>query len=302
MVGPLFIEVALALLCGQIEEAPAKQPREPQNVPRPSVAQLLEFFCGEVADYTIYRDRDHREKLDFNRQPIYSWTDPTKNDFHQGALFVWTYQGCVEVVGGAFSRPVSGGHGVCHEFNSFSPVVLRPTRTVPGKGMWSPQAGATRYTITDTTAPADTAPRRLLQLRALAREFSAHTVARDRQRWELRVLAQPLYRYQSTNDLLIDGAVFGFVSSAGTDPEILMVIEAAKENGSEKWQCAFGRLSINSTFVERAGHEVWSSQLGGDNVWSNDPKHTFAVYEDKVIASFPDVKPSGLHDEGQPIP
>jgi hypothetical protein len=39
-------------------------------------------------------------------------------------------------------------------------------------------------------------------------------------------LAQPLFRYESIDPDLVDGALFAFVTS--TDPEALLVIEARK--------------------------------------------------------------------------
>ena len=40
-------------------------------------------------------------------------------------------------------------------------------------------------------------------------------------RWNRRLLPQPLYRYESTDPDVVDGALFAFVTSAGTDPEVL---------------------------------------------------------------------------------
>ena len=49
-------------------------------------------------------------------------------------------------------------------------------------------------------------------------------------------LPQPLYRYESTDPDVLDGAVFGFVTSAGTDLEALVVIEARKPS-PHRWPC-----------------------------------------------------------------
>ncbi len=65
-------------------------------------------------------------------------------------------------------------------------------------------------------------------MRELRRDFSATTEDNKAKRWELRILPQPLYRYDGTDPDLIDGAVFSFVTSAGTDPEALVVLEARK--------------------------------------------------------------------------
>ena len=90
--------------------------------------------------------------------------------------------------------------------------------------------------------PADSAAQRLAQMRTLGRDFSASTHDDQDRRWELRVLSQPLYRYESTDPDVVDGAIFAFVTSAGTDPEALLVIEerddpraaAACRSGTER--------------------------------------------------------------------
>lgn len=276
---------AVALWLAPLAAEETKSSKAPAG---PSAERLLTLYRGEALDYQIYRDAKRQQKLVFDPTPIYSWTNPAKDALQQGVLFVWTHRGCVEVVGGAWSQPLGAQRGVYHEFNSFSPETLKPIRASQAAFTWSPQSAVKRQSIADAAVPADNERKRLLQLRALAREFSAHTVAPDGQRWELRVLAQPLYRYQSTDDALVDGGVFAFVSSAGTDPEILMVMEAAKVDGVTQWQCAFERLSVYSAYIERAGRQVWSSVLGDDGTAVHDAAHTFEFYQDKVIDELPD--------------
>lgn len=254
----------------------------------PSAKRLLALFQREASDYDIYRDAERREKLIFNSTPIYSWTNPAKDALQQGVLFVWTHRGCAEVVGGVWSQPLGARRGVFHEFNSFSRELLKPVRASQAAFTWSPQSAVKRLPIAGAALPGGTAERRLLQLRALAREFSAHTVSPGGERWQLRVLAQPLYRYQSADDAIVDGGVFAFVSSAGTDPEILMVIEAAKVAGAGRWQSAFGRLSVYNAYVERGGRQVWSSVLGDDGTAVHDAAHTFEFYQDKLLDELPD--------------
>ncbi|HWB07770.1 MAG TPA: hypothetical protein VG826_00900 [Pirellulales bacterium] len=291
------------LVFAQVVQLPAPSSNERCATSGPSADQLLRLYRREVSDYEIYRDAERREKLDLNQNSICSWTNPSKDALAQGVLFVWTYRGCAEVVGGAWSHPQGARRAVFHEFNSLSRRVLKPTRA-SGGFVWSPQAAVARLTIADAEAPAESSRKRLLQLRALAREFSAHSTTPDRQRWELRVLANPLFRYESTDDELLDGGVFAFVSSAGTDPEVLMVIEATKGD-DPRWQCAFGRLSVYDTFVERAGRTVWSSvwtsrQASGHTA-THDAEHTFEVYRDKMIDELPvDRGDAGAQNEERP--
>jgi hypothetical protein len=92
-------------------------------------------------------------------------------------------------------------------------------------------------------------------MRALARQFTGyHTHPTERQ---LRVLTQPLFRYQAdtSGTDVFDGAVFGLFMD--WDPEILLVIEARKRNGAVKWLYAAGRFSDRPLRLQFRGTDVW---------------------------------------------
>ena len=51
----------------------------------------------------------------------------------------------------------------------------------------------------------------------------------------MRLLAQPIYRYENTKGDLIDGGLFVFV--LGTDPEAFLLIEARRpQSGAPEWR------------------------------------------------------------------
>ena len=74
--------------------------------------------------------------------------------------------------------------------------------------------------------PADSAAARLRQMRALAQEFTGRQTNREGVDRDMRLLAQPIYRYENTKGDLIDGGLFVFV--LGTDPEVFLLIEARR--------------------------------------------------------------------------
>ena len=191
--------------------------------------RLLELHTNEAGSYTIYRDRDHREKLEFRREPVYVWTNPVRPTKQDGALFVWTWKGRAEVLGCFFSFP--GGNGKRRRVARASVVVTRGARREPSPAARVDARGARDRADGHRrrTAPAKQAARRLLQMRELTRDFSATTEDDKGKRWELRMLPKPLYRYDSTDPDVVDGAVFSFVTSAGTDPEALVVLEAPNQ-------------------------------------------------------------------------
>ena len=99
----------------------------------------------------------------------------------------------------------------------------------------------------------------------------------------MRLLPTPLYRYPTAKSGVIDGALFTFVTTAGTDPEVLLLIEARTENGKSRWEYACGRFSDRDLHVDRKGKEVWSMVRGATSTFNNDPLHLYRVYADKVV-------------------
>jgi len=93
-------------------------------------------------------------------------------------------------------------------------------------------------------------------LRALALEFTARE---DRLgiKSELRLLPRPIHTYNAGDHDALDGAIFAFVY--GTDPEILMQIEALQNAGAKHWAVHFARMASAELSVRLRDNEVWSA-------------------------------------------
>ena len=73
----------------------------------------------------------------------------------------------------------------------------------------------------------------------------------------MRLLTQPLYRYENTKGDLIDGGLFVFVQ--GTDPELFLPIEARRtREGTAEWQYGATRMHRIRMELYHHGREVWS--------------------------------------------
>jgi hypothetical protein len=106
-------------------------------------------------------------------------------------------------------------------------------------------------------APADQPAARLTQIKQLQRRFTAHERASIEGRIELRPLAKPLYRYQDSDQGIIDGAIVSFAN--GTNPEVLLVLEARKtDQGAAEWQFALLQLTGEAVFADLDGKEIWT--------------------------------------------
>ena len=179
-----------------------------------------------------------------------------------------------------------------HEFHALGPLRLFP-RMRDSKQQWLPAAGVPLFPLPDGPAPEPTAARRTLQMRELAREFTAHTVDDVGARWQLRMLSRPLYRYEKPEGEIVDGALFAFVSDAGTDPEIALVLEAVKEGEKETWRYRPVRFSISSLYVQYKKNEVWTSLRDDPTGPFGNPDNTYGLIRDRLIDELPELLKRG---------
>ena len=139
---------------------------------------------------------------------------------------------------------------------------------------WEPkEAGIKLVPIPGAPDPADSPAKRLIQMRRIAREFSATSTANDGTQTVLRLLSQPLYRYQSKSAKVTDGGLFGLVY--GTDPELLLIIEAREEAGHSKWHFAAARCTGLPLNLKHKDKTVWQCEKA--KTWVGDRLYFFCV-------------------------
>jgi len=277
--GLLLALTAYSAAPGADEPRPKAQTAELQAKSK----RLLALNVEEASGFTFYRDAARREKLEFRRDPVYNWTNVVRSGGQTGSVFVWTFQGRPEVLGSVHSNPAQtpGKRAICHEMHTLSSAVLVPVHD--GAEKWQPRAGLTLKVLPDAPQPAATARQRLSQMRELSRNFSARSIDNERQTWELRMLAQPLFRYEQSESSVIDGGLFAFVTSAGTDPEVVIVLESRTQDSAPSWMYAVCRFSDLELHVEYKGSEVWSSVRSTENAWDHDPQHLYRLMRADVI-------------------
>jgi hypothetical protein len=97
------------------------------------------------------------------------------------------------------------------------------------------------------------------------------------------LLTQPIYRYEiSKNDAkseVVDGALLALVTDAGTDPEVLLLLEARKAG----WHYALVRFSDSSLYVTHREKDVWSAERGPEEQQNNNADHTYQVFQRPLI-------------------
>jgi hypothetical protein len=252
-----------------------------QQAARAKRERLLEIYTGEAEGYSIYRDASRKEKVELRREPVYVWTNPVRGGGQDGAVYVWTCRGRAEVLGSFFSYPANGPRRLSHEFHSLSLSVLDVERSEGRTSTWRPMAAGIEIApIPGAPGPGSSAAQRLSQVRTLAHDFSASTKDQQDRTWELRLLPQPLYRNESTDPDLSDGALFAFVTSAGTDPEALLMIEARKPAHSDGpvWHYGIARFTDQQLRVRHKGKEVFSAPMILYNEPLQDPKDRYRAF------------------------
>ncbi len=278
-------------LCLAPGAGPAGQDRRPA-APATRAEKLLALHAEQAASYAIYRDEARTQKLELRREPVYRWSNPIRSNGQEGDVFVWTYRGRPEVIASIFSHPRDdrAERRLCHELLSLSEAVLVVDRDSPNR--WEPKApGVELRPVPGAPTPAPTPAQRATQGRALAREFSGRSLSEAGEGWELRLLPRPLYRYEGPD--VLEGAIYAFVSTAGTDPEILLILEARKTPEGPRWAYAGARFSDMDLWLKHKDKEVWTSIRGGENTFNHDAQHRYRFFQDLIVPEIGADAPSG---------
>jgi hypothetical protein len=128
----------------------------------------------------------------------------------------------------------------------------------PQARVWRPASSDVQpRPLPDSPTPDRNETARLRQLREQARRFSAYERwDPENQRFEMRLLAQPVHRYRDQEQQIEDGAVF--LLAVDNNPQILLLIEIlSSEKDGSRWQYLLARVSSAELHVELDGQEVW---------------------------------------------
>jgi hypothetical protein len=244
------------------QQPPRKEePEEPKR--------LNEVIEKSIDWYDVLPARDAEKAL--TPVPIMRWRNVVRGQEGEAMMVVWPHNG--RPIAMASIYPWNGK--MTHEFDSLSrdnKLVAREKDRV----IWSPQAAGVEFKdVPKAPPPAKTPAERLRQMKVLAEGFQATMTGwagNDSDREALRLLPRPLHRYDLANakdpdPKLIDGALFAFV--LGTDPEVVLVLEAVGTAEQAAWQYACVRATSGGLEVRHGDELVWSAAKHPAN---RDPK------------------------------
>lgn len=218
----------------------------------------------------------------FVKTSLLRYSDPARETV-DGTLWLWTHDGRPAALLCLFTIPTDW-KSWNYEWTSLSDQPLQAT----GRKWWewTPVAAEPKWLTVSGDAPAASPTARLLQMKAIARRFTARETLQG-EPYTLRLLDRPLYRYAAPKQGVIDGALIAY--AYGTNPEIVLQIECREtDDGSREWRMAFARAS--SAYVE---------VLDGEQaLWSQEEVLSFEAREPYYAAYGPDaVEEPSVRDE-----
>ena len=109
--------------------------------------------------------------------------------------------------------------------------------------------------IQDVEPPSAQATRRTQQEKQLVRNFRT-TEEWESKTFELRLLPKPIATYADEKNGILNGSIYVFAH--GTNSELLLLLEAAKESGSTFWRVSFVRAGSARFEVRFDGKIFWN--------------------------------------------
>lgn len=194
------------------------------------------------------------KEVKLREKPIFSWVNPEVQSIG-GELYLWTIDGRPHATIGIWTYDNIKDS---HELQSLSTGIFKAEN--PYWTSWAPRAPGVQFKKLEGAPAPDSAPiRRQTQMRNIVRErFSGDVFKTENGQIEkLRLLPQPLYRYEPLPSELIDGSIFSL--AFGTDPEILVILEAKKTDSGAEWHYALAPCTSRRAVGYLDDKEVWNS-------------------------------------------
>ncbi|MDZ4688955.1 MAG: hypothetical protein SH850_28090 [Planctomycetaceae bacterium] len=235
-----------ALLAAWSAAAPAQTPPD-------ALADLRLMTMKTAAKEYVFRSGSGpKGEFAVSPEPLLRFTNPVSG-LQAGGFFVWSdVDGRPRAAAQVF---LTADNLWLHEFQSLSPNTFTATRD--GKSAWEPQKpGVAVRPLPTAPPPAETAVKRLVQMREIAKRFTASDEFEGRPRSdELRLLTKPLVRFGGEQSGTLDGALFTLAH--GTDPELLILLEAVRTDGEYRWHYSLAPMTGYALKATLDDQPVW---------------------------------------------
>lgn len=257
---------AAVVFCGSLGTADEPGPDKEQEAQR---EQQLRNMQRSATQYTLSSVDTPQRVFKFQETAVIRPTNPVTGT-KEGAIYVWTDHGRPQALLKLFTF---NNKTYTHAWLSLSECTFVAERN--GKVIWNPtEPGIKLRELPDAPQSAETAAQRLRQMKALAAKFSATYTASHlgKKPFELRILTQPLLRYETDDDYRADGAMFGYVQS--TTPIGLLLLESRPTADGSRWHYAYSSLVTGPVIARYGDEEIFSLER---DVASTDPEQPFVL-------------------------
>jgi hypothetical protein len=233
---------------------------------REEAAEADRLCAAELPHLRLTADGD---ALDTPKESVLRWTNPFDGRVY-GNTYVWLRDGQPAAVGCLY-RHFYPHRSFCCELAALAGTKLVARRD--DKVVWQPKDEWKWQPVRGADPPATSSSKRLVQMRALAREFTVEELdKRNRPKGDdqtPRLLPTPLYRYDAKRTKALDGALYAFV--LGTDPELLLLLECDTAAAKPEWRFGVGRMNTFHTCLKRKSETVWEA----DEIKQHSPENVY---------------------------
>jgi hypothetical protein len=257
LVASVFLAICAALCAMCQEPAPSDAAASARKLEQ----AWMKVFSKHAEDYKIYPADNPEQPFKFVAQPVFRHDAPSRNSDDIGGVWVWTHDdGRPAVIGTVFGWSAGdGSRSVLHEFHTLSPEPIAAVWR--NRDRWAPAEGVAFKQISAAPVPDAMASKRRLQMRQIARRFSAYTIDNSNQRWQLRLVPAPVYQWDaSQSSERLGGAIFVICQDTNTD--VVVCIEARTTPAGPKYFYACASFADWEAHAEIDGKEVWSAARG----------------------------------------
>lgn len=235
----------------------------PGAEPAPQNADLVQAWLKvslrHAQDYVIHPENQPERPFSMLPQAVFRHSQPVRGD-DIGAVYLWvTANQRPTVIGTTFAYTHEADvRTIVHEFHSLADSPL--TATWREKRPWRPASPGLQFQPIAGIPPADDSSRvRQRQVRDLVRRFNANSIDHQGGRWELRMVSKPIHQFDIEKpDNTLSGALF--VYCQGTDPELILAIEAQKQDEVFAWHFAAASFTDYGLKLRLDDKEVWTSE------------------------------------------
>ena len=237
----------------------------PDPTSKEAMATRLEYMTTQAQSFKGSRKKDKGKIVPMDK-PLLRWTNPYSN-VKDGVLVGWVDEkGLPMAVAQIYLLPDS--YTVWSiELQSLSQDAFELAS--PNNGPWRPNKPGVTWAPfpSKKIKPADSKALRLAQMRRLAKRFRGDDNFEEKDESVLRLMPNPMVRYEDKEKGLVDGAVFALVH--GTDPEMIIMVELREDKQSKKREYHYALAPMTS--YELRGY------LDGEEVWHKPRQSSFAT-------------------------